>query len=142
MSLSIDSIPELAEMPRGERWRIIGWCHLCSFLHWQTWAGLVLETVIAIACQIGMRFGVPSLTTRHAPLMGFSGAVAGWVIGGHLSWKIRVHVLRGLVRKRFPHVCQDCGYDLRASNGTCPECGLTSPRESRTMLPTGPDSSR
>ena len=124
MSLSIDSIPELAEMPRGQRWRILGWCHLCSFLHWQTWAGLLLATALAMAGQICVRYSFPALTTRQAPLMGFSGAVVGWVIGGHLSWKIRVGVVRKLVRARFPHLCATCGYDLRASNGRCPECGV------------------
>jgi hypothetical protein len=30
-------------------------------------------------------------------------------------------------RRRNPHLCPGCGYDLRASPDTCPECGLHKP---------------
>ena len=124
MSLAVEMIPELADMPRGQRWRVLGGCHLRSFADWRTWAGLLLAVVMAIAGQIAVRYAFPEFTTRHAPLYGFSGAVVFWLIGSHLSWKIRVSVVRKLVRKQFPHLCGNCGYDLRGSDGRCPECGV------------------
>jgi hypothetical protein len=123
MRLSLHSISELEQMPRGQRIRLLGWCHLCSFADWRTWGGLLLAVVIAFTGQIAVRYTMPSLTTRQAPLYGLWAAVLFWLVGSHLSWKIRVHVLRKLVLKRFPHLCSQCGYDLRATGSTCPECG-------------------
>ena len=123
MGFSVDSIPELGDMPRGKRWRLLGWCHLCSFLDWRTWAGLVLAVVLAFVGQIAVRYTFPALTSRQAPLYGLWAAVLFWAIGSHFSWKIRVRVLRKLVLKKFPHLCRECGYDLRATGATCPECG-------------------
>jgi hypothetical protein len=123
MSVSFDSIVELSEMPRGKRWRLLGWCHLCSFADWRTWAGLLLAVVLAFVGQIAVRYTFPSLTTRQAPLYGLWAAVVFWVIGSHLSWKIRVHVVRKIVIKKFPHLCRECGYDLRGGGDRCPECG-------------------
>jgi hypothetical protein len=123
VSFALDTIPELAEMPRGQRWRVLGWCHLCSFADWRTWAGLLFAVVLAFAGQIAVRYTFPSLTTRQAPLYGFSAAVLSWLVGSHISWKIRVAVVRKLIRRRFPNLCAQCGYDCRASEGRCPECG-------------------
>ena len=99
MSLSIQSIPELDSLPRKQQWRMLAGCHLRSFLYWQTWAGLGTAVLIAAAGQLLVRWTFPALTEREAPLYGTSGAVVGWVIGGHLSWKIRVRVVRKLIRK-------------------------------------------
>jgi hypothetical protein len=82
-----------------------------------------LAVVLAFLGQIAVRYTLPALTTRQAPLYGCWGAVVCWLIGSHLSWKIRVHVVKKLVRKQFPNLCQNCGYDLRATTGLCPECG-------------------
>jgi hypothetical protein len=124
MNFSTESIPELAALERRERWRMLAKCHLRSFLHWETWAGLLLAVVISAVAQVSVRYLLPALTERTAPLLGFSPAVAGWIVGGHLSWNIRVRVVRRLVRKELPHLCQGCGYDLRATPSQCPECGL------------------
>jgi hypothetical protein len=123
MRLSLESISELEQMPRGQRLRLLGWCHLCSFADWRTWAGLLLAVVIAFAGQITVRYTLPSLTTRQAPLYGLWAAVLFWLLGSHISWRIRVHVLRQLILKRFPNLCSNCGYDLRATGDLCPECG-------------------
>ena len=123
MRLALDLIADLQEMPRGKRYRLLSWCHLCSFLDWRTWAGLFLAVAMALVGQMLVRYIFPAMTTRQAPLYGCSGAVVCWLIGSHLSWKIRVHVVQQLIRRRFPHLCQNCGYDLRATIGRCPECG-------------------
>ena len=68
-------------MPRGQRWRLLGWCHLCSFLDWRTWAGLLLAVVFAFVGQIAVRYTIPSWTSRHAPLYGLWAAVAAWLVG-------------------------------------------------------------
>ena len=123
MSLTIDSIPELGGLTKSERWRLLGKCHLLSFLHWKTWAGLLAAVLMAVAGQLFVRYVFPQLTERTAPLWGTSGAVLGWLIGGRFSWVIRVGVVRKLIRKKLPHLCPACGYDLRATPERCPECG-------------------
>lgn len=40
-----------------------------------------------------------------------------------LALLIPARRLLQLVRKRKPHCCPVCGYDLRATPGRCPECG-------------------
>jgi hypothetical protein len=123
MGYAFDTLPELHDLSRRDRWRILGWCHLCSFADWRTWAGLSVAVIMAIVGQIAVRYTFPQLTARSAPLMGFTGAVVFWLIGSHLSWKVRVQVVKKLIRKRFPYLCKTCGYDLRATPGRCPECG-------------------
>ncbi len=34
---------------------------------------------------------------------------------------------RSILRSHFLHICPTCGYDLRASKGRCPECGMAIP---------------
>jgi hypothetical protein len=122
MSL-LDSIQGLADMPPRQRYRLLGWCYLRSFLDWRTWASIFLTVAFAIGGQIAVRYALPELTTRHAPLFGFSGAFVAWLVGSYVSSKIRSGVVRKLVRSHFPNLCKDCGYDLRGCAGRCPECG-------------------
>jgi hypothetical protein len=48
-----------------------------------------------------------------------------------LAWQARViHRERRLTRRLAANLCPACGYDLRATPGRCPECGVTSVRAS------------
>ncbi len=121
--MHLHSKPGLNELSTRQRMRIVGWCYLCSFAYWQTWAPLILATVFALAGQMAVRFTMPALTTFQAPLYGLWGGVVAWLLGSYVCSKIRGQVVRKLIRKQFPQLCQECGYDLRATAGRCPECG-------------------
>lgn len=77
--------------------------------------------------------------SRHWEMIGFAfigfasvvdtprvAAIPFWflalLVGGVSAWTCRAY--RRQVRRERGGSCRGCGYDLRASNGTCPECGL------------------
>ena len=57
--------------------------------------------------------------------------VPAWAVAGPLAvlptgWGLG-RARRRRQRRRSPHACRRCGYDLRASPGVCPECGAAVP---------------
>ena len=51
-----------------------------------------------------------------------------------LAWAIATCQRKWRRRKWVPGLCPVCGYDLRASNDRCPECGTPIPSNSRAPV--------
>jgi hypothetical protein len=61
-------------------------------------------------------------------LNGWAFAAPHWLVGGSLLivplwWWIVASHRSEVIRRREGGLCRECGYDLRATSGCCPECG-------------------
>jgi hypothetical protein len=65
------------------------------------------ETAVVRAWQVQVPMGFAIFLAAIGPGV--------WVIGSPARWR--------RVRRRRKGLCENCGYDLRASEGKCPECG-------------------
>jgi hypothetical protein len=72
------------------------------------------------------RIGWIAVIPSWALFLMFSLAPAAWLITRWLPHRRRIH-------RRKKGLCQNCGYDLRASPSQCPECGLIPATQSRTQ---------
>jgi hypothetical protein len=73
-----------------------------------------LKTEVAVTTPMGTVMSVSS--DLYVPLWMLAAAFAL----PPAAWAAR----RSLARRRPPGLCGSCGYDLRASPGRCPECGV------------------
>jgi hypothetical protein len=72
-------------------------------LNFSTWAPPITENHLAVV----MPYWFPTTLCALVPLV--------WLAKSRRHWRDRRRARRGL--------CRNCGYDLRASNDRCPECG-------------------
>lgn len=88
-------------------------------------------------------------TTTSNPAPEDRGPIAGWAVGGPFwfvslisapvpcIWLARRARQHKRCRRRQRGVCEQCGYDLRATPESCPECGGTPPPHNPPMQRTG-----
>jgi hypothetical protein len=91
----------------------------CGFT-WRTW---------------GLRFGDGSLVD-NGRAVSREASVQGWLLITAFAVPLMFATLRCVKRlsRRWRNCCENCGYDLRASPGRCPECGVPS-RMNPTQTP-------
>ena len=55
--------------------------------------------------------------------------VCGWILLAGIIIAVVTAILRARCERMYPHLCRQCGYDLRGSTDAgCPECGAGRPR--------------
>jgi hypothetical protein len=88
---SINSIPELADLPKEKRKEVWKSCHIKCFLHWQIWASAVLF-------GLGVAAGSALGEFYYGRIGGTIGAAIAGGIVGIIGWEIKVSVVRPLIR--------------------------------------------
>ncbi|MDB5333574.1 MAG: folK 2 [Phycisphaerales bacterium] len=117
----------LADSQRPPRpWTILG------FLGWPGATRVAFHVAVALAWTWFFVLNVRLARRPQAfPLsrfrMAFPGIMAIWY-WVRVGWRLRkVPRARTRARRAAARQCIHCGYDLRASQGKCPECGATAP---------------
>ncbi len=87
------------------------------------WRHVSRDSVITTPPYWFTAHGPPHGSESYADLAIYTGVLPLW-------WFVRRH-FGTLTRRRRAGQCLECGYDLRASPGRCPECG-TVPRHVRS----------
>ena len=115
------SIPELQPLDKAERRRV--WREAAHSVRMKP--SVLLASFIAsmiMAFATGNLFDPGALTWSnlriHLPIA--AGAIyVGWLI----YFQVEATVALPCIRKLIGGLCTNCGYDIRASSGHCPECG-------------------
>lgn len=91
---SFKSIPELADLPAGERgrlWRAAWWR---TFRHWELWVAMIgLYACASVGRWLGSKVGHPSIGS-------IAGAALGGLIVGHVLTELARPYLRAELAKR------------------------------------------
>ena len=89
---TLESVPELAALPKQERMRVWRWASKQIFKHWQTWVGLIVCGLCAgMGSQVGHAVGLDS--------SGYVGAGIGGGIGGFIYSQIAIRVALPYIRQ-------------------------------------------
>jgi hypothetical protein len=113
----LSHVPQYAELPDEIRGRIYNRCKNKAFLHWQVLlpaCGFLLLGSIATYVSV-FRLHVPYVAAVAIGVWGFGGLLIPGIL------KRRFFILH--LREEIGRICLVCGYDLRAANACCPECG-------------------
>lgn len=96
---SIHAIPELAALPRAERWRLWRLATVRSRAHWQYWASLLLGGLCGVCgFLLGCAGGATADVHAWDRLLPGLGALLGGGVGG----LIHGQVVTRLVRRSLP----------------------------------------
>jgi hypothetical protein len=89
---SINSIPELTDLPNEKRKEVWAVCQSRCFRNWQTGISIVLMGVcIAAGIKLGKFY--------YGHIGGIIGAVIAGGIGGSIIWEIKVNIVRPHIRE-------------------------------------------
>ena len=136
---SINSVPEVAALPKAQRDEMI------NEFHWRTtlwWANFVVGFPVAIGATYLINASGLALFQR-SPLSECVAMGSFITIPGILLAHLYIAKSLPEIRKRIGGLCTNCGYDIRATPDRCPECGAVpvSPDAAATPAPYSSSSS-
>jgi hypothetical protein len=118
--------PAIRAIPPGER-RILVRQTWRQLMRTRTfWMGALVHVAIFLAFSIALRIAIPTEWMSGYLRAGVVGGVAG-AIGGWFWLRVCRTAHARAILARIGGYCLQCGYDLRASAGACPECGAPPP---------------
>ena len=117
--------PDLERFPTAEVRRRAWSAALAEgHMQWRYWAAVAAIVSVEVWFQSSMRrLGIPAAWRGSARWIAVTVTIlACWLVVLSFKKRIRRSLWRALTGHGIP-CCTSCGYDLRGSQDTCPECG-------------------